>query len=114
MKCAGEKWNEIFILNELIFEPLEDSCKSIDDVPIILVKNVLKHPDKVREFLDNGYWWNNGGGDEECARPGKSFDFGPNLDMYFNPLSTQLEEFYDVEEIFPSIYLANELSRSKL
>ena len=77
MKCASEKWNEIFILNELIFEPLEDSCKSIDDIPIILVKNALRYPDQVREFLDNGYWWTN-----PCIgdfRPGKSFDFGMQM-----------------------------------
>ena len=30
-----------------------------------------------------------------------SFDFGPNLDMYFNPLGNQLEDFYDVEEVLP-------------
>ena len=73
MKCAAEKWNEVFILNELIFETLEDSCKSIHDIPIIIVKNALRYPDQVREFLDNGYWWTN-----PCVedfRPGKSFEF---------------------------------------
>ena len=93
MKCASEKWKEVFVVNELSFEIINDSCT--------IAKDVLKYPEQVREFLENGYWWDNGGGEEECARPGKSFDFGPNIDMYFNPLSTQLEEFYDVEEVLP-------------
>ena len=91
MKCASEKWNEIFILNELIFEPLEDSCKSIDDIPIILVKNVLNIQIKVREFLDNGYWWTNPC--LEDTRPGKSFDFGVDLENYFEPLIDNLADF---------------------
>ena len=71
MKCASEKWKEVFVLNELSFETINDSCT--------IAKNVLKYPEQVGEFLKNGYWWNNGGGEEECARPGKSFDFGPNM-----------------------------------
>ena len=93
MKCASETWKEVFVVNELSFEIINDSCT--------IAKDVLKYPEQVREFLENGYWWDNGGGEEECARPGKSFDFGPNLDMYFNPLGDQLREFYDVEEVLP-------------
>ena len=101
MICAREKWIEVFVLNKLSFEALDGSRRSDSEIPIIIAKNVLKYPEQVREFLENGYWWNNGGGDEECARPGMSFDFGPNLDMYFNPLGNQLEDFYDVEEVLP-------------
>ena len=93
MKCASETWKEVFVVNELSFEIINDSCT--------IAKDVLKYPEQVREFLENGYWWDNGGGEEECARPGKSFDFGPNIDMYFNPLGDQLREFYDVEEVLP-------------
>ena len=93
MKCASEKWKEVFVVNELSFEIINDSCT--------IAKDVLKYPEQVREFLENGYWWDNGGGEEECARPGKSFDFGPNLDMYFNPLGDQLRKFYNVEEVLP-------------
>ena len=28
MKCASEKWKEVFVVNELSFEPLKDSCTS--------------------------------------------------------------------------------------
>ena len=93
MKCASETWKEVFVLNELSFEIINDSCT--------IAKDVLKYPEQVREFMENGYWWDNGGGEEECARPGKSFDFGPNIDMYFNPLCNQLASFYNVEEILP-------------
>ena len=93
MKCASETWKEVFVVNELSFEIINDSCT--------IAKDVLKYPEQVREFMENGYWWDNGGGEEECARPGKSFDFGPNIDMYFNPLRNQLSSFYDVEEILP-------------
>ena len=93
MKCASETWKEVFVLNELSFEVINDSCT--------IAKDVLKYPEQVREFLENGYWWDNGGGEEECARPGKSFDFGPNIDMYFNPLGDQLRKFYNVEEVLP-------------
>ena len=49
MRCANEKWKEIFVLNDLSFETLNE------DIPITIVKNVLKYPEQVREFLDNGY-----------------------------------------------------------
>ena len=26
MKCASEKWKEVFVLNELSFETINDSC----------------------------------------------------------------------------------------
>ena len=105
MKCASEKWNEAFILNELIFETLEDSCKSIDDIPIILVKNVLKHPDKVREFLDNGYWWTNPC--VEDTRPGKSFEFGVDYENYCDSLIDNLADYYEAESITPIQLYAN-------
>ena len=101
MKCASETWKEVFVLNELSFETLEDSCTSDREIPIIIVRNVLKYPEQVREFMENGYWWDNGG-DPDCARPGKSFDFGPNIETYFTPLTDQLTKFYDVNPEFRS------------
>ena len=80
MKCASEKWKEVFVINDLTFETLNE------DIPITIIKNVLKYPDQVREFFDNGYWWENGF-DGECSRPGKSFEFGLNTDNYFDPFS---------------------------
>ena len=59
MKCASEKWKEVFVVNELSFEPLEDSCTSDGDIPIFIAKNVLKYPEQVREFMEDGYWWEN-------------------------------------------------------
>ena len=55
IKCASEKWKDIFILNDLSFEKIPESCKSKKDIPIVIAKNVLKYPEQVREFLDNGY-----------------------------------------------------------
>ena len=94
MKCASEKWKEVFVLNDLSFETLNE------DIPITIIKNVLKYPDQVREFFDNGYWWENGF-DGECSRPGKSFEFGLNTDNYFDPLVDSLMDFYDAEDIIP-------------
>ena len=61
MKDANEKWKEIFVLNDLSFETLNE------DIPITIIKNVLKYPDQVKEFLDNGYWWENVF-DGDCSR----------------------------------------------
>ena len=94
MKCANEKWKEIFVLNDLSFETLNV------DIPITIVKNVLKYPEQVREFFDNGYWWGNDY-DESCSRPGKSFEFGQNIDVYFDPLVQDLMEYYEAEDILP-------------
>ena len=104
MKCASEKWKEVFVVNELSFEPLKDSCTINGDTPIIVAKDVLKYPEQVREFMDNGYWWKNGGAlmrAEGCTRPGKSFEFGPSPEIYFSSLLKILEEFYEVGEIVP-------------
>ena len=55
MKCASEKWKEVFVVNELSFEPLKDSLTSDKDTPIFIAKDVLKYPEQVREFMENGY-----------------------------------------------------------
>ena len=94
MKYANEKWKEVIVLNDLTFETLNE------DIPITIIKNVLKYPQQVREFFDNGYWWENGF-DGDCSRPGKSFEFGLNTDMYFDPLVDSLIDFYDAEDIIP-------------
>jgi len=94
MKDANQKWKEIFVLNDLSFETLNE------DIPVTIIKNVLKYPDQVREFLDNGYWWENTF-DGDCSRPGKSFEFGSDIDAYFNPLVEDFIEFYDAEDVTP-------------
>ena len=106
MKCASEKWKEVFILNDLSFEKITESCKSNKDIPIIAAKNVLKYPEQVREFLENGYWWMN-----RCLnssiRPGKSFDFGFDVKGYFNPLINQFVKFYNADDIEPIEFYGN-------
>ena len=106
MKCASEKWKEVFILNDLSFEEITESCKSNKDIPIIAAKNVLKYPEQVREFMENGYWWMN-----RCLnssiRPGKSFDFGFDVKGYFNPLIKQFIKFYNADDIEPIEFYGN-------
>ena len=106
MKCASEKWKEVFILNDLSFEEITESCKSNKDIPIIAAKNVLKYPAQVREFMENGYWWMN-----RCLnssiRPGKSFDFGFDVKGYFNPLINQFVKFYHADDIEPIEFYGN-------
>ena len=106
IKCASEKWKEIFILNDLSFEVITESCKSGRDITIVIAKNVLKYPEQVREFMENGYWWVNGGV-EGSLRPGKSFDFGYDVDKYFIPLVDELVELYDAEDVIPIEFYGN-------
>ena len=106
MKCVSEEWKEAFVVNELSFEPLKDSCTLDGDTQIIVAKDVLKYPEQVREFMENGYWWENGG-DIECVRPGKSFDFGPNTEIYFIPLVEQFRKFYNADELIPIEFYGN-------
>ena len=106
MKCASEKWKEVFILNDLSFEVITESCKSGRDIPIVIAKDVLKYPEQVREFMENGYWWVNGGVDGSL-RPGKSFDFGYDVDKYFIPLLDELVELYDAEDVIPIEFYGN-------
>ena len=105
MKCISEKWAEVFVLNDITFEEMPGSYKSkYKDIPIYIARNVLKYPEQVREFMENGYWWKNGGMQmmaEGCTRPGKSFNFGSALEVYFSPLISVLQNFYDVDEIEP-------------
>ena len=106
MKCVSGEWKEAFVVNQLSFEPLKDSCTLDGDTPIIVAKDVLKYPEQVREFMENGYWWENGG-DRDCARPGKSFDFGPNTEAYFTPLVEQFRKFYNADELIPIEFYGN-------
>ena len=106
IKCASEKWKEVFILNDLSFEKIPESCKSKKDIPIVIAKNVLKYPEQVREFLENGHWWMN-----RCAnsniRPGKSIDFGFDVEKYFNPMIKQFTKFYNADSIEPIEFYGN-------
>ena len=106
MKCASEKWKEVFVLNDLSFEVITDSCKSKKDIPIVTSKNVLKYPEQVREFMENGYWWMN-----RCInssiRPGKSFDFGYDVGKYFTPLVNQFIKLYNADDIIPIEFYGN-------
>ena len=106
MKCVSEEWKEAFVVNELSFEPLKDSCTSDRDTPIYIAKDVLKYPEQVKQFMENGYWWANGG-DPDCVRPGKSFDFGPNIEEYFTPLVEQFRKFYNADELIPIEFYGN-------
>ena len=106
IKCASEKWKEVFILNDLSFEEITESCKSKKDIPIVVAKNVLKYPEQVREFLENGYWWMNRCIDSNI-RPGKSFDFGFDVKTYFNPLINQFTKFYNADDIEPIEFYGN-------
>ena len=106
IKCASEKWKEVFILNDLSFEEITESRRSKKDIPIVVVKNVLKYPEQVREFLDNGYWWMNRCLDSNI-RPGKSIDFGFDVEKYFNPLIEQLTKFYNADSIEPIEFYGN-------
>ena len=106
IKCASEKWKEVFILNDLSFEKIPESCKSKKDTPIVVAKNVLKYPEQVREFMENGYWWMN-----RCInssiRPGKSFDFGYDVGKYFTPLVNQFIKLYNADDIIPIEFYGN-------
>ena len=86
MYFASEEWNEIFVLNDLYWE-------SVNEYQIC--RNVLKYPERVRAFLDSGYWWSNDY--EDCYRPGRSFSFGNNSDHLFPNLLAELEELYEID-----------------
>ena len=96
IKDCSKIWEELFVVNDPTFE-LTYFGKD-EDIPIVVVKNILKYPDKVREFLSNGYWWKNGFS-EEYARPGKSFEFGGNKKLYVSKLIDYFESFFGVEYI---------------
>ena len=66
IKDCSKIWEEVFVVNDPTFELIYFGKDK--DIPIIVAKNILKYPDKVREFLSNGYWWTNGFS-EEYARP---------------------------------------------
>ena len=106
IKCASEKWKEVFILNDLSFEKIPESCKSKKDIPIVIAKNVLKYPEQGKEFMENGYWWMNRHINGRI-RPGKSFDFGFDVKKYFSRLINQLTKFYNADNIEPIEFYGN-------
>ena len=83
IESASERWQEIFVLNELDYEK-EGEFK--------LCRNVLKYPEKVREFLEQGYWWSNEY--SNCYRPGKTFSFGYNSGQMFINLLLEFRKLY--------------------
>ena len=50
IKCASEKWKDVFILNDLSFEEIPESCKSKKDIPIVIAKNVLNIQNRLESF----------------------------------------------------------------
>ena len=83
IKSASERWQEIFVLNELDYE---------EEGEFKLCRNVLKYPEKVREFLDHGYWWSNEY--SNCYRPGKTFSVGYNGGQVFADLLLEFRKLY--------------------
>ena len=83
IESASDRWQEIFVLNELDYE---------EDGEFKLCKNVLKYPEKVREFLEQGYWWSNEY--SNCYRPGKTFSFGYNSGQMFINLLLEFRKLY--------------------
>ena len=110
MKCASEKWREIFLVNELSFEILDDSRTSSKDMPMYIARNVLKYPEQVKEFMENGYWWTNYELKDEI-RSGLSFEFGDHelkyKKKYFSPLIDELIKFYDAQDVIPIEFYGN-------
>ena len=110
MKCSSEKWREIFVVNELSFEILDNSCTSSKDIPMYIARNVLKYPEQVKEFMENGYWWTNYELKDEI-RSGLSFEFGDHelkyKKKYFSQLINELIKFYDAQDVIPIEFYGN-------
>ncbi len=80
LKDCSKVWKEISVVNSPTFQ-LRHLGKN-NDIPIIIAKDIFKYPEKVKDFLSNGYWWSNGLS-KEYARGGKSMPFGGNETEYF-------------------------------
>ena len=83
IESASDRWQKIFVLNELDYE---------EEGEFKLCRNVLKYPEKVREFLEQGYWWSNEY--SNCYRPGKTFSFGYNSGQMFINLLLEFRKLY--------------------
>ena len=57
LEPINKKWSEVFVVNNSTFE--YKFIGKNKDIPIIIARDILKYPDKVREFVSNGYWWVN-------------------------------------------------------
>ena len=116
MRCASEKWREIFLVNELSFEILDDSRTSSKDIPMYIARNVLKYPEQVKELMDNGFWWTNYEVIDEI-RSGLSFEFGDHelkyKKKYFSPLINELIKFYNAQDVIPIEFYGNCYSGNK-
>ena len=91
---SNKVWEEIFVVNDPTFELSYIG----DNIPIITVKNILKYPDRVKEFLSNGYWWINGINSDNY-RAGKSFYFGENEEVCLSPLVEYFQQLFGLKYI---------------
>ena len=96
LKDCSKVWKEISVVNPPTFQ-LRHLGEN-NDIPIIIAKDIFKYPEKVNDFLSNGYWWSNGLS-REYARGGKSMPLGGNETEY-------LESFvYYLKKLFGLNYL---------
>ena len=98
------------------FEILDDSRTSSKDMPMYIARNVLKYPEQVKEFMENGYWWTNYELKDEI-RSGLSFEFGDHelkyKKKYFSQLINELIKFYNAQDVIPIEFYGNCYSGNK-
>ena len=97
LEPINKKWSEVFVVNNSTFE--YKFIGKNKDIPIIIARDILKYPDKVREFVSNGYWWINEKS-EDFARPGKSFMFGDgNENLCMDPIMHYVQILFGVTKV---------------
>ena len=96
LKDCSKVWKEISVVNSPTFQ-LRHLGKN-NDIPIIIAKDIFKYPEKVKDFLSNGYWWSNGLS-KEYARGGKSMPFGGNETEYFESFVYYLKKLFGVSYV---------------
>lgn len=99
IKSSNDIWSEISVVNNLKFQ--FKYLGKDNDIPVLVAENYFKFPDKVREFLLSGHWWDTGHNDlDSVVRPGKSLFFHEEIDEWFStPLVNPFKSLFGVNKI---------------
>ncbi len=102
IKSANKIWEEIGVVNNIKFE----FNKIGNDIPILIARDYLKFPDKVRDFFNNGMWWENDSLND--VRPGKSFLIHQDLVEWFNmPFAKSFSAIFGLNYIKTDVAFGN-------
>tara|TARA_B100000575_G_scaffold289322_1_gene290903 strand:+ start:3517 stop:4374 length:858 start_codon:yes stop_codon:yes gene_type:complete len=104
VKTVTDTWQEISVVNNLKWE--FKLLGSKQDIPVLVAQDYWKFPDSIKDFFDNGYWYDNFSTNN--IRPGKSFHIQSEvLEWFTTPIKKSLAPLFGLTDFITDCTFGN-------